>query len=141
MFTFLCASWSHFMRGVSERPGAPGVPNIDEVSGTSMALSWSSPRDDGGCRVDGYIVEYREEFGKWTRASADAVSGTDYTVRGLKSDTVYEFRVAAQNKAGVGEFSGSSKSTKAVEQIGMEISALVCIVSITSKLVTLLINI
>jgi len=93
------------------------VPKIEEVRGTSMAISWSAPRDDGGCRVDGYIVEYRDEYGKWTRA--DTVSGTEYIVRGLKSDTVYEFRVAAQNKAGVGEFSGNSKSTKAVEPIGM----------------------
>ena len=110
---------------IPERPGSPGVPKIDEVRGTSMVLSWSSPRDDGGCRIDGYVVEYREEFGKWTRASTDLVSGTDFTVRGLKSDSAYEFRVAAQNKAGVGEFSDSSKSAKAVEQIGTVINLLV----------------
>jgi len=82
-----------------------------------MSLSWTSPRDDGGCRLDGYIVECREESGKWTRPEADAVSGTEYVVRGLKADASYEFRVAAKNKAGVGEFSGSSKSTKAGEQM------------------------
>jgi hypothetical protein len=88
------------------------------MRGTSATVSWAPPRDDGGCRLDGYVLEYREEFGKWTRASTDTVSGTDYTVRGLKADTTYEFRVAAKNKAGVGEFSGSSKSTKAAEQTG-----------------------
>ena len=84
-----------------------------------MSLSWKAPHDDGGCRLDGYVLEYRNEFGKWSRAWPETISETEFTVRGLKPDTAYEFRVAAQNKAGLGDFSGSSKSTKATEQIGM----------------------
>ena len=43
---------------------------------------------------------------------------TTYTVKGLKADMVYEFRVAAENRAGVGPSSESSSPVKAEERIG-----------------------
>ena len=52
---------------------------------------------------------------KWNRANKDTVSKTSYTVTGLKKDTIYEFRVAAENKAGVGPASEPSKPSAAKE--------------------------
>ena len=103
---------------VSGLPGAPGVPRIElQRGGTAASVSWSSPRDDGGCRLDGYIVEYRAETAtRWTRANDDSVRDLDLVVRNLKADTVYEFRVAAKNKAGIGAFSPSAKPTKGAEE-------------------------
>jgi len=63
------------------------------------------------------MVEYRPEAStRWTQANEDPVRDLSLTVRGLKPDTVYEFRVASKNKAGVGEFSPSVKPTKAAEE-------------------------
>jgi len=94
------------------------VPRVELKSGgTSASVSWSAPKDDGGCRLDGYIVEYRAETSsRWTRANEEPVRDLDLVVRNLKADTVYEFRVAAKNKAGIGAFSPSAKPTKGAEE-------------------------
>jgi len=103
---------------VSGLPGAPGTPRVElQRGGTAASVSWSSSSDDGGCRLDGYIVEYRAETAtRWTRANDDPVRDLDLLVRSLKSDAVYEFRVAAKNKAGIGAFSSSAKPTKVTEE-------------------------
>ena len=99
-------------------PGPPGAPRVElQRDGTAASVSWSAPRDDGGVRLDGYIVEYRAETAtRWTRANDEHVRDLDMVVRSLKPDTVYEFRVAAKNKAGIGEFSPSAKPTKGAEE-------------------------
>ena len=45
-------------------------------------------------------------------------TGTDYTVTGLKDGADYEFRVAAQNKAGVGKHSEATIPVTAKEPYG-----------------------
>ena len=79
-------------------------------------MSYKPPTDDGGAEITNYVIEYREEgLMKWTRANKDTVTKTSYTVTGLHKDTVYEFRVAAENKAGVGPASEPSKPQAAKE--------------------------
>ena len=41
-----------------DRPDPPSAPTITDVSGTALTLRWDPPRDDGGCRISNYIVEY-----------------------------------------------------------------------------------
>ncbi len=55
---------------------------------------------------------------KWIRANRDEVPETEYTVRGLKEDQIYEFRIAAENKAGVGPCSENTQPVKAEEKVG-----------------------
>ena len=62
---------------------------------------------------------------KWLTATPEPVPNTSFTVKGLKEDMVYEFRVAAHNKAGVGAFSNNSSPVKAQEPIGMFSSLLI----------------
>jgi len=104
--------------GLPGLPGAPGIPRVElQRGGTAASVSWNSPIDDGGCRLDGYIVEYRAETAtRWTRANDEPVLDLDLVVRNLKPDVVYEFRVAAKNKAGLGAFSPSAKPTKGGEE-------------------------
>ena len=104
---------------LTDKPGKPGVPQISSVSSTTMTLNWTRPDQDGGCPVDGYVVEYRVEGAfKWLAATPEPVPSTSFTVKGLMEDMVYEFRVAAHNKAGVGAFSNNSSAVKAEEPLG-----------------------
>ena len=92
-------------------PAAPDTPTITDVTKRSCTLSWRAPTRDGGDAVSGYAVEYREAgTSRWTRANeGDRSRETTYKVTGLHTDYEYEFRVAAENRAGVGAFSDASR--------------------------------
>lgn len=100
----------------TEKPGKPDPPQITSTTTKSISLAYKPPADDGGAEITNYVIEYRQEgLMKWTRANKDTVGKTSYTVTGLEKDTVYEFRVAAENKAGVGPASDPSKPMAAQE--------------------------
>ena len=91
---------------VAEKPGKPDPPSIDNIGASTAGLSWKKPKEDGGAPITNYIIEYRVEGGfKWIKATEGEISRTSYTVKGLTEGNMYEFRVAAENKAGIGPFS------------------------------------
>lgn len=106
-----------------DKPGPPGVPTVAGMDNTSVALRWASPEDDGGCPVSNYNVEYRRVGSRtWTKANENiAVPDCNYTVKGLKEDAEYEFRVTADNKAGTGQPSEITEPIKIKEPVGKEI--------------------
>ena len=56
---------------------------------------------------------------KWERANeGERVLETTYKVTGLRSDTEYEFRVGAENKAGVGPWSEATMPLQVKEPVG-----------------------
>jgi hypothetical protein len=90
-------------------PGAPTV--ITGVRGNlSVALSWTAPVDNGGAAVSGYAVQYSSNGGTtWLTATTNSgSSAASYTVTGLTLGTVYVFRAAAVNAAGMGAYSTQS---------------------------------
>lgn len=97
-----------------ELPGKPGRPSASEVTGFSVTLNWAAPESDGGAEITNYVIEYRVKgTPRWTKYEApEPIPQTSATVPGLKEDTMYEFRVAAENKAGVGPFSDPSEPIK-----------------------------
>lgn len=75
-----------------------------DVTKTTVSLSWSRPKDDGGSRVTGYFIERRElSTEKWVRHNKTHITTTMYTVTGLIPDAEYHFRVVAQNDIGQSE--------------------------------------
>jgi subtilisin len=86
------------------RPGAPAAPAV--VAGDrTVAVSWSSPDDNGGAVVTGYIVT--------VYAGAEPVRvlsapGTSVTVTGLTNRVPHMFTVAATNSVGTGPASAGS---------------------------------
>uniref|UniRef100_A0A3Q4N6M0 Titin n=1 Tax=Neolamprologus brichardi TaxID=32507 RepID=A0A3Q4N6M0_NEOBR len=73
---------------VLDKPGQP------DTTRTSVFLSWGKPISDGGCEIQGYIVEC---------CSTTAEAPTKFEVANLKENQAYKFRVCAINKVGVGE--------------------------------------
>lgn len=66
-------------------------------------MSWKAPKDDGGEKINNYIVEKRKKgAGKWGKVSGLAKEPT-VQVRNLEPGTEYEFRVMAENNQGVSE--------------------------------------
>lgn len=95
-------------------PGAPGVPRSLETTESSITVTWTKPRHDGGSPITGYVLEKRlitED--KWTKACHAHIPDTTYKVTGLIENHEYEFRVAAINAAGQGPWSQSSDAIRA----------------------------
>ena len=88
------------------------MPEISDVTDTTMMVSWSPPKSDGGSPIIGYIVERKEKLGtRWTRVNHEPVAETSMKVKDLTDGTVYVYRISAENKAGVGEPSQPSIPT------------------------------
>ncbi|UYV65935.1 unc-22 [Cordylochernes scorpioides] len=94
--------------------GPPGTPDAVETTESSITLSWTKPRQDGGSAITGYILERRKAGeDKWTKVTPSPVPDLTCKAIGLVENTEYEFRVAAINAAGQGPYSSSSDSIKA----------------------------
>ena len=81
---------------------------------------------DGGAEIFNYIIEFRVEgTTKWTRygSEQDQVPSTSHTLtQQLNEDTFYEFRVAAENKAGLGPYSDISERVKTLVGLSLHLS-------------------
>ena len=103
----------------TDKPGKPVGLEITKTTKSAVSLEWKPPKNDGGSEVFSYSIEYRVEGGyKWVQANKEHMPATYYTVKGLKEETLYEFRVAAENRAGVGPFCEPTMPTKVVEPVG-----------------------
>ncbi len=101
-----------------DKPGKPGHPEIVEVMKKAATIKWTEPRDDGGSPITGYVIEYKIEGGfKWQSGNDEKVTNLTYTIRGLKDGYLYDFRVAATNKAGKGEYAETTQSVQVKEPI------------------------
>uniref|UniRef100_A0A3B4H717 Titin n=1 Tax=Pundamilia nyererei TaxID=303518 RepID=A0A3B4H717_9CICH len=101
------------------RPGPPHNPRVTDTTRTSVFLSWGKPISDGGCEIQGYIVECCTTTAEapaaegaatdtvveeWIMCTpATGVKKTKFEVANLKENQAYKFRVCAINKVGVGE--------------------------------------
>ncbi|CAD1476298.1 unnamed protein product, partial [Heterotrigona itama] len=98
---------SSFLVTVTDRPAAPGKATVTMTLGRSVTLSWEEPRDDGGCKIGTYIVEYyRIGWDVWLKATTSRQ--TKATLSELIEGSEYKFRVKAENPYGVSEPSEES---------------------------------
>lgn len=101
---------------------APDAPESVQVTGTtasSASLEWSPPFSDGGSPVTGYFVERKDQYSaRWTRVNRVPVTETNMVVGDLKEGLQYQFRVCAENRAGIGRSSDSTKPTVIKDPVG-----------------------
>ncbi|UJR23285.1 hypothetical protein I4U23_026301 [Adineta vaga] len=124
-----------------DKPGPPLDLIIEAVANDWIELSWQPPIKDGGSPITGYVIEKRTPANyKWLTAT-EPFEGTKNKVRSLHTGQKYEFRVRAQNLAGLGEPSNSTKETEIREPVTGEkprfIQELESVTVISGKPVTL----
>ncbi|CAH1969101.1 unnamed protein product [Acanthoscelides obtectus] len=94
-------------------PGPPGIPKVTQVGGDFVNLEWTKPENDGGSRVQGYWIDKREVGSQtWQRVNVSLCLPTQINVSNLIEGRQYEFRVFAQNIAGISEPSSNSTSVE-----------------------------
>ncbi|XP_054889486.1 titin-like [Poeciliopsis prolifica] len=97
-------------------PSAPSTPVASAVTGDSVVLTWERPESDGGSEIDGYILEKRDKDGvRWTKCNKRRLNDVRFRCTGLAEGHSYQFRVLAENAAGVGAPSESSEYIKICE--------------------------
>jgi len=93
---------------LADPPGPPQNVKASDVTKTSCKLTWSAPESDGGSPVTGYYVE-KFTGTKWIKAAKKPITTCSYSLDDLLEGSAdNEFRVCAENAAGVGEPSEST---------------------------------
>uniref|UniRef100_A0A8C3F8A2 Titin n=1 Tax=Chrysemys picta bellii TaxID=8478 RepID=A0A8C3F8A2_CHRPI len=99
-------------------PLPPNAPEVSAITKDSMIVVWERPASDGGSEILGYVLEKRDKEGiRWTRCNKRLVSELRYRVTGLIENHDYEYRVSAENAAGLSEPSLPSTYYKACDPI------------------------
>ena len=94
-------------------PSPPGIPKVTEVGGDFVNLEWDKPQYDGGARIQGYWIDKREVGSNaWQRVNVSICLPNQINISNLIEGRQYEFRVFAQNVAGLSEPSSASTSVK-----------------------------
>ncbi|XP_067234423.1 obscurin isoform X4 [Chanodichthys erythropterus] len=85
-------------------PDPPEDPELVSKGPTFVTLSWFTPLSDGGSPIIGYRVEMRlVDSVLWLPCHTEPVCNTEFMVENLIPGAGYRFRVAAINRAGIGE--------------------------------------
>ncbi|XP_077380033.1 myomesin-2 isoform X4 [Festucalex cinctus] len=94
-------------------PSAPYGISLLNCDGSSMTVSWSSPKSCGGSKITAYYVDKRDmDSLVWKEVNVGGIVDRVVTVDNLTEGTFYEFKVQAANMAGVGVPSAPSLPMK-----------------------------
>lgn len=101
---FVVVSHPYFSFSIdTDVPGPPSKPSVVTTDAKEITLAWNRPIDDGGSEITGYIIEKKDKFSaRWHKANRFHVPEMTHTVSELTTGAEYQFRVSAENKAGVG---------------------------------------
>src|SRR5207245_2064168 len=94
-------------------PSSPSALTATVASSSQINLSWTSPADNGGSAISGYMVERSTDGGTtWTTLVANTGStATSYSDTGLTRSTTYAYRVYAINSVGTNSPSNTASAT------------------------------
>uniref|UniRef100_A0A672NWE4 Titin n=1 Tax=Sinocyclocheilus grahami TaxID=75366 RepID=A0A672NWE4_SINGR len=83
-------------------PAAPTNVDVTSVTSEAMTICWERPVSDGGSSISGYVIEKREKSGlRWVRVNKKPVYDLRVKASNLREGCEYEYRVFAENAAGL----------------------------------------
>uniref|UniRef100_A0A915KJE1 Twitchin n=1 Tax=Romanomermis culicivorax TaxID=13658 RepID=A0A915KJE1_ROMCU len=109
----LDSTQSFLAKNPFDAAGKPGRPEIADYDVDHVDLKWTPPTNDGGAKIESYIVEMKDKFSPWMKAVEVPADQLTATVAGLTKGEEYQFRVKAKNAAGPGEPSDESDKVTA----------------------------
>uniref|UniRef100_A0A671S1H1 Titin n=1 Tax=Sinocyclocheilus anshuiensis TaxID=1608454 RepID=A0A671S1H1_9TELE len=91
---------------------------ITAVTKDSVVLCWGAPASNGGSEITNYRIEKRDRISlRWVKCNKRNVTDLHFKVTALVPGHEYEFRVFAENAAGISEPSPSSPFVKATDTL------------------------
>lgn len=100
-------------------PDAPSTPEITAVTRESITVAWKEPKSDGGSHVFGYHLQMKDKNSiLWQRVNKTVIRATHFKVTNINAGLIYEFKVAAENSAGISAFSKVSDAVLAIDACG-----------------------
>ena len=85
-------------------PGPPLNCTARDVTATSCLITWDAPEEDGGSTITGYFVE-KLVGSCWIKVNRKSMEERKLRVDDLVEGSENEYRVMAENAAGVGKAS------------------------------------
>uniref|UniRef100_A0A4W5MRV9 Titin n=1 Tax=Hucho hucho TaxID=62062 RepID=A0A4W5MRV9_9TELE len=83
-------------------PLAPGTPFVSSVTKDNMVVEWKVPTSDGGSPILGYHLERKEKNSiLWTKLNKLLIPDCRFKTNELEEGIEYEFKVFAENIAGM----------------------------------------
>ena len=73
---------------------------VKDITKTSCTLTWDEPDYDGGSPVTGYYIE-KFTGSRWVKVNKKAMKERKYDFDDLMEGSEYDFRVLAENDAGI----------------------------------------
>lgn len=100
-------------------PDAPSTPEITAVTRETITVAWKEPKTDGGSHVFGYHLQMKDKNSiLWQRVNKMVIRATHFKVTNINAGLIYEFKVAAENAAGISAFSKVSDAVLAIDACG-----------------------
>uniref|UniRef100_A0A3B5B8Y8 Titin n=1 Tax=Stegastes partitus TaxID=144197 RepID=A0A3B5B8Y8_9TELE len=97
-----------------EPPGPPTNLHVAHATKTGMLVEWGRPASDGGSPVVGYHVECKDQSSiLWTKVNRGLLAETQFKMTGIEEGLLYQFRVYAENIAGIGPCTKASEPVAA----------------------------
>ena len=100
---------------VSEAPSPPEQIKVEDVTDTSVTLSWTKPEHDGGSPITTYVVECIQKGGFESWLVCGSTKNTRLVINKLNTGKDYMFRVRAQNVVGVSD--GRETNTITIREV------------------------
>ena len=93
-------------------PGPPKNVKASDVTSESCVITWQPPEFDGGKPISGYYVE-KMSGSRWIKVNRKPLDKLRLAIDDLIEGSDCEYRVVAENEAGVGKPSESTGNFKA----------------------------
>ena len=106
---------------LADKPSSPGGPlEAIETTPTAITLQWKPPKDNGGSRIERYVLEKKQKgSNKWQKIPGNiSPDETQATAKNLDEGEEYDFRVMAVNENGESEPLVTSGPVKAKYPFG-----------------------